>query len=342
MIYGATGFSGRLIAEEAVRRGHRPLLAGRSAEKLAPLADRLGLEYAAFSLDDLTTAARAIKDVDLVFHAAGPFIHTADTMLRACVVTSRNYIDITGEYPVLENTFSYDATARRLKVAFISGAGFDVVPSDCLAGYVAARVPDATHLEIAITSITRLSAGTVQSGLALAASGGLVRRDGHLQAYPLGSGGKKIPFSHGEQFAIPIPWGDLVTAYQSTGIPNITTYMGLRRPLAYTVQVFAPLAQPFLGSRWMQKMVGNLFAHRLKTTQGNGASLWARATNAEGESAQAWMSTAEPYQFTARAGVRMVERVLSERPTGALTPAQAFGVDFALEIEGTRRIDTAP
>jgi short subunit dehydrogenase-like uncharacterized protein len=156
MLYGATGYTGQLIAAEAVRRGHRPILAGRSAEKLAPLAELHKLEYVAFSLDDLTSIARAITNggVDLVLHAAGPFVRTAEPMLRACVVTQTNYLDITGEYPVFESTFSYGQSAQ--KVAFISGVGFDVVPSDCLAAYTAAKVPNATQLEIAILTLSRI------------------------------------------------------------------------------------------------------------------------------------------------------------------------------------------
>ncbi|MBZ0291966.1 MAG: saccharopine dehydrogenase NADP-binding domain-containing protein, partial [Anaerolineae bacterium] len=223
LIYGAYGFSGQLIAEEAVKRGYRPLLAGRSEAKLAALAHRLGLPYRAFSLDHLTEVTRILGGVQLVLNAAGPFIHTSDPMLKACTLAGVNYLDITGEYPVFERTFTFDEAARRQGIALISGVGFDVVPSDCLALHVAQQLPEADQLEVAIHGLTRMSVGTAQSGIELAAAGGRIRRAGKLVRYPLGVGVKPIRFANGVHAAMPIPWGDLATAYRSTGIPNITT-----------------------------------------------------------------------------------------------------------------------
>jgi short subunit dehydrogenase-like uncharacterized protein len=345
MIYGASGFSGTLTAEEAVRRGHRPVLAGRSAPKLAPLAERLGLEYVIFDLKKLDVIAKSISGFDLVFHAAGPFIHTSDPMLRACVLSGVNYVDITGEIPVFENTFAYDEAARQLKLAFISGVGFDVVPSDCLANIVAARIPDAVQLDIAIAGITNMSAGTAKSGLSLIAGGGWVRRNGRLAAYPLGAGARKFRFSIGELPAIPIPWGDLSTAYRSTRIPNITTYMSFPSSLIVLARVGAPVMQTFMAStafRGFAERVAERILHGPgeQTRQIQRAYLWAQATNAQGNSAQAWLETVEPYRFTALSGVLSVEKLLANRPIGTLTPAQAFGTDFVREIEGTYLIDT--
>ena len=338
LLYGATGYTGQLIASEAVRRGHRPILASRSAEKLAPLADKLDLDYRVFSLDDSTTVARGISDVGLVLHAAGPFVYTSSPMLRACVVTGAHYLDITGEYPVFENTFTYDKTALRQKVAYISGVGFDVVPSDCLAAYVAAQMPDANQLDMAFAGLTRASAGTLQSArlLVAEAGGGMVRRDGRLMHQRLGYEGGFIRFSHGRHYALPIPWGDLATAYRSTGIPNITTYMALPRPVAFTARWLTPLLMPFLETRLMQKVVS---AIPTIPVQDGRAFLWARATRADGEAIEAWLETPDPYLFTAQAAVRAIEQVFADRPTGALTPAQAFGADFVLEMPGVRRLD---
>ncbi len=338
LLYGATGYTGQLIAAEAVKRGHQPILAGRSAEKLAPMAEAMGLEYRAFGLDDLTTVTRSLNGIELVLHAAGPFLYTSSPMLRACVLAGAHYLDITGEYPVFENTFSYDQTAKRLKVAFISGVGFDVVPSDCLAAYVAVQMPDAQHLDMAFAGLTRASAGTLQSArlLVAEAGGGMIRRDGVLMHQRIGYGGGYITFSHGRHYAIPIPWGDLATAYRTTGIPNITTYMALPRPLAFTSRWLTPLLMPFLETHIAQKIVDAV--PHLPVQDGQ-AYLWARATNAEGKQVEAWLETPDPYLLTAHAAVRAVERVFAERPSGALTPAQAFVADFVLELPYVRRIE---
>ncbi len=345
LIYGAYGYSGTLVAEEAVRRGHRPLLAGRSATKLAPLAERLGLEYVAFDLDDLNTITRQLAEIDLVFHAAGPFVHTSAPMLKACVLTGTHYLDITGEFTVFENTFTFDEAARKQGIALISGVGFDVVPSDCLALYVAQQIENPNQLEIAIAGLTGISAGTAKSAIDLGSSGGRVRRDGALKPYMIGAGVRTIRFSQGESSVMPIPWGDLVTAYHSTGIPNITTYMALPRTVITLARFTAPISALLLTLAPIRRLARGLLTVLLRgpdeaQRQTGQALLWARATNASGQSAEAWLETPEAYHLTALAGVRCVERVLAEQPTGALTPAQAFGADFILEIPGTRRLDS--
>lgn len=347
MLYGATGFTGALIAEEAVRRGHSPLLAGRSAAKLAPLAERLGLEWAAFDLSDEAAIARRLAGVGLVFHAAGPFMITAAPMLRACLISRTHYLDITGEIPVFEYTFAHDAAARRAGIAAISGAGFDVIPSDCLAAHVAARVPGAVTLEIGVNAIGRASAGTLRSMLEIMAGGGLVRRDGELRPYPLAGGMRTLRFTHRERCAAVVPWGDLSTAYRTTGIPNITTYLAYPPRLLRAIRVLGPLGQLVMQIaplRRLAQAAAGLLAHGPdETLMARARShVWARAAAPDGRAAQAWLDTVEAYRFTALAGVRAVERVLSAAPTGALSPAQALGADFPLEIEGTACHDALP
>src|SRR5581483_1843854 len=186
LIYGAYGYTGTLVAEEAVRRGHRPLLAGRAVEKLAPLAARLGLDDVAVGLEDQAALVRALEGVDLVFHAAGPFVHTSAPMIRACLAAGASYLDVTGEIPVFQNTFAHDAEARERGVSLISGVGFDVVPTDCLACHVAEQVPGAVELELTIAATAlQPSAGTTRTMLEELPAGGLVRRAGRLVPVPL-------------------------------------------------------------------------------------------------------------------------------------------------------------
>jgi short subunit dehydrogenase-like uncharacterized protein len=347
MLYGATGYTGLLLAEEAVHRGHRPLLAGRSADKLKPLAERLGLDYFAVSLDDADALARALSGVDLVLHAAGPFSLTSAPMIRACLAAGTHYLDLTGEIPVFEHTFSYHDAALAKGVALISGVGFDVIPTDCLAKYVADKLPDADMLEIAFDAITRASSGTTRTQLEIIARGGLVRRGGNLVNILLGTSSRRIQFSHGERWAFPSPLADLATVYRVTSIPNITTYIALPRLLVRLASLAAPLfpaVQRLFASLTVRRGLGWLIERAVKGPDADfrhtaRSYIWARAANARGEDAQAWLETLEAYQFTAISAVRCVERVLGGGYRGALTPAQAFGADFVLEIEGTQRFD---
>jgi short subunit dehydrogenase-like uncharacterized protein len=344
MIYGATGYTGVLLAEEAARRGQRPVLAGRSAQKLQPLAERLGLDWVAADLRDVQALTRAVGQVGLVLHAAGPFTHTADPMLRACLAAGAHYLDITGELPVFRQTFGYDAVARRRKVALISGVGFDVVPTDCMALYVATRTPGATELELAIAAEIQISAGTAKSALEMAPSSGYVRRDGRLTPLSPGVGARRVRFSHRELSAMPIPWGDLETAYRSTGIPNITTLLATPEPVITFTRLTWPLTRQFMAVQPIRQLMQQVATQFMRgpdeaTRATARAYIWARAADERGNATQAWLETPEAYHFTSLAGLRCVERLLKTPCEGALTPAQAFGADLVLEIEGVRRLD---
>lgn len=349
MIYGATGYTGRLVAEEAAARGHRPLLAGRDESKLAALADRLGLDYRVLRLDNGPVLAQGVKDVALVLHCAGPFTATSAPMLGACLAAGAHYLDITGEIPVFENTFAFDGLAKKRGLALISGCGFDVIPTDCLAVDVAGQVPEAANLEIAVAvrSYGNPSAGTAKSMVEIATQGGVVLRDGALASLPLGQGGKTMRFPQGMRLVIPVPLGDLVTAHRSTGIPNITTYVRVSPATArlarWTYPVLHALLQVKAFRRLAQGIMGKAAKGPSQHARETGrAIIGARADNAQGQVSEGWLETPEGYEFTRIATVRCVEKVLDGELAGALSPAQAFGADFVLEIPGVRRVDAPP
>ncbi|HYO45185.1 MAG TPA: saccharopine dehydrogenase NADP-binding domain-containing protein [Gemmatimonadota bacterium] len=348
-IYGAYGYTGRLVAAEAVARGLRPVLAGRDTARLAPLAEELGLEWRAFGLEDTAALAREVEPLDLVLHAAGPFARTSAPMVRACLEGRTHYLDITGEIPVLEAIYLRDAEARRAGIVLLPAVGFDVVPSDCLALYVARQVGQPVELEIAISPSGRASAGTTRTVLVSMAGRhtlGLVRRCGRLVERQIGET-RRVRFSDGREreALLGIPWGDLASAFRTTGARDITVLMA-SRPMA-RIAAFAPVLGRLLAVRPLQRLaeatVDRFVEGPDDRARREGRSLlWARAENAEGRAAEAWMETAEGYRFTALSAVTCVERTLAERPSGALTPAGAFGAELALAIEGTRRWDELP
>ena len=346
MIYGAYGYTGELIVEEALRRDHRPLLAGRSATKLKRVAGRFGLPSICVDLNDTRALTQAVAGVDLVLHAAGPFMFTAERMLRACLTAGTHYADITGEIRVFQTTFGYDALAKRRGVTLLSGAGFDVVPTDCLASYVAARLPEADSLELAFATFGGASPGTLKTALEAAPGGGQARRAGKLVAQPQSQGIKRVRFPDGERSVLPIPWGDLETAYRSTGIPNITTYMAVPGTRRATAPAVLALGQRLLGIPALRSILKRgvttfVQGPDRRTRETGRTYCWARASSSDAHR-EAWLEGLEAYRFTAVAAVRCVEHILAEHPAGALTPSQAFGPDFVLEIEGTRRYDTLP
>lgn len=344
MLYGAYGYTGSLIAQEAKNRGHSPILAGRSAEKLVPFAEKLNLDYIVLDLINENALIDTLEDFDLVFHSAGPYKFTSAPMVKACLKSSTNYVDITGEIPVFEQNFRYDAQAKDKGIAIISGVGFDVVPTDCLAKYVSEKITEPTSLDLGITAMSNPSPGTLKTMLEHYNIGQLVRRNGIL--LPLEKEEiRKMQFSDKERTVRPVTWGDLSTAYRTTGIPNITTYFPLPKKFPNLLgsigvspkEMFENKESKKKVERWIEENVHGPDEFKRKTYR---CYISASVYNNEGMEAQAWLETMESYRFTAVAGVRSVEKLFEIEPTGVLTPALAFGADFILEIPETKRIDS--
>ncbi len=355
MIYGATGYTGRLLVEEAVIRGYNPIIAGRSGIKLKALADEYGLDYAVFDLDNPNIIAKHLRqhDVSLVLHVAGPFVYTAKPMVTACLEVGAHYLDITGEISVYESLFVLDEQAKNAGIVILPGVGFDIVPSDCLCKYVSAQCPDATQLEVVISALNitqddfGISAGTLKSFIEMLPSGGRIRRNGKLQPIEIGKLTRKVTMPHGEFSAIAIPWGDVSTAYRTTGIPNITAYMVAPQNQIMALQVMGyPLQwmlkiDPLRG--WMSQQIDRFISGPTENTRMTGKTyVYARAQTEDNYLSEAWLECVEGYRFTALSAILAVERVLSGKFAGALTPAGAFGADFVLDIDGSYRYDVLP
>ncbi|WP_234775726.1 saccharopine dehydrogenase family protein, partial [Paraburkholderia tropica] len=225
MIYGANGYTGELIAREAARRGLKPVLAGRRRKSVEELARTLGLEARAFSLDDVAALTGQIKGYSLVLNCAGPFSATAAPMMEACLRAGAHYLDITGEIAVFEHAQSLNVRARDAGVVLCPGVGFDVIPTDCVAAALKTALPDATHLALGFDSRSGFSPGTARTSVEGLAQGGKVRRDGKIVTVPLAYKVRRIDFGDGEKDAMTIPWGDVSTAWHTTGIPDIEVFI---------------------------------------------------------------------------------------------------------------------
>ena len=342
LIYGA-GKTASLIAQEAIRRGHSPLLAGRSAERVKPVAEALGINWATANLSNRAELASLLNPVELVVQTAGPFLSTALPMVQASLELGKHYLDISNEIPVFQSIFQLDKEARHRKIALLPGIGFGVAASDGLAKYAASQIQDPQELEIAVHVYSQdSSAGADVTRLEALSRGGWVRRNGTLTRVPLGSDGKWLKFPFGKQSILPVPLGDLESAYRSTGIPNITAYGTL--PISPNVaRIALPVVEKVLSYAGIRNRLEQRIIKRSNSpakapaSQAAHSYAWARARNNHGEVFEVWQEMGEGYNFTAQSAVRAVEEVLSKPLAGAMTPSQAFGTDFALHIDGTRR-----
>ncbi len=341
MIYGANGYTGELIANRAREQEMTPILAGRDAERLRPLAEKLKLPLRVFGLLDPGEIDRGLSGVDLVLHCAGPFSATARPMVDGCLRAGAHYLDITGEITVFEANFARAGEFERAGIVVLSGVGFDVVPTDCLAVALHRALPDATSLELAFGGFAKTSKGTAKTMVEGLPKGGMIRREGMLVAVPSAHLSRKIRFADKERLAMAIPWGDVSTAFHTTGIPNITVFMGapaglirLARFRALFRRLFErPAVQSFL-KRQIEKRVKGPDEEERRNGR---VQLWGRVENAAGQSVEAVGACPEGYTLTVEASLECVRRLL--RPghgvaPGVQTPAGVFGAELLASLNG--------
>jgi short subunit dehydrogenase-like uncharacterized protein len=343
LLYGANGYTGELIAREAVARGLKPILAGRHAGKINALAKELNCEARVFSLDDQTATVIAMQDVAAVLNCAGPFSQTAGRMMQACLVSHVHYLDITGEIDVFELAHSLHEKAQRARVVLCPGVGFDVVPTDSVAAKLKAALPDATHLSLAFEGLGRASVGTAKTGIESIRSGGCVRKDGALVREPLAARTRRIDMGNGERDTVGIPWGDVSTAFYTTGIPNIETYLAsspentqrLRKAWRWRKVLGTSLAQGVLKRAVARGPQGPTEAER----NNNPTFVWGEAINAAGAKKTAHLRVANGYAVTVHAALGVLEYVLAHADrSGFATPTQLVGADFIETLPGSSKI----
>jgi short subunit dehydrogenase-like uncharacterized protein len=340
LLYGASGYTGRRIADEARRRGLRPVLAGRDPLKIKPLADRLGCPARVLRLRSLAAIAQNLEGVRAVLNCAGPFSATAGPMMDACLAARVHYLDITGEIAGIEAAAARHHRAVAAGVSLIPAVGFDCVPSDCLAAMLAERLPGATLLQLAFRLSGPPSAGTAKTMLEALPRGGRARIAGRIVRVPVAWKTREIPFRDGPRTAVTVPWGDVASAWYTTGIPNVEVYLAMPAARIDWLRRFGGML-PLLRPRglqafcrfWIDRFVRGASDEEAAGTRG---SFWGRVADRAGHSVEATLQTPGGYPLTVATALASLERVLAGGvPPGFSTPARAFGPDMILSIPGT-------
>ncbi len=202
LLYGATGYSGGLIAAEMKLWNDeaggdcRMILAGREAAPLKTLADEHDMDYRVFGLDDRKEVRQGLRDMDVVINAAGPFAWTAERLAKVALEVECHYVDINGEADVYKKLDDLAVHARRRDVAIVCGAGFWSAASDylldralsSLRGTEAAKDGELGAIRIAMSRITTFSRGSVETAWRSLREQVTVARKGEVDD---GSGGTK-------------------------------------------------------------------------------------------------------------------------------------------------------
>ena len=338
LVYGSYGYTGSLIAQDAVSRGGSPTIAGRDPRKVAAQAGDLEVDWRAF---DLADASDHLEEFDAVLNCAGPFVDTCDPMVEACLETGTDYLDVTGEFQVFERLANLDERADEAGVTLLPGVGFDVVPSDCLAAHLASRLPSADELAVGLAHDGSFSQGTILTLVNNAGEGGVIRRNGRLIRVPAAYDTREIDFGRGPQSAVTIPMGDVVTAPHSTGIENVSVYAAASKAEIAAMRVGDSVdwlldAGPVKSGLECLIEAGVDGPDEDELEAGR-AVVWAELTDGE-RTVSGRIRTPNVYALTADAAVSAAERTLAGDPDpGFQTPATAFGPDFVLDLERTER-----
>lgn len=342
MIYGANGYTGELLARAARGREQTPILAGRQEARIAPLAEQEGLEYRCFALDDVDTVAEQLQDVDLVLHCAGPFSKTSAPMLEACLKAGSHYLDITGEVSVFEHIHAQRQRIINAGIIACPGVGFDVIPTDCLAARLKAEHPNATELSLGFSTRSGLSPGTARTTVEGLALGGRARIDDQVREVPLAWKVRRIDFGQGPEWAMSIPWGDVSTAWHTTGIANIQVFLPTPRWFIWAAKA-GNLARPLLGTAIIQNYLMSLVDKRIK---GPGESaraklpshVWGEARNRQ-KTVTGRLHTANVYSLTVDGALAVREWIEQQTPApGTYTPASLCGSQLVETLPGSGRI----
>ncbi|MCZ6818457.1 MAG: saccharopine dehydrogenase NADP-binding domain-containing protein [Calditrichaeota bacterium] len=333
MLYGANGYTGKLIAREAKNRGLNPILAGRHKEAIPRLARELGLEFRVFGLETPSFILESISQADLVLHCAGPFSQTSTPMMQACLAGKTHYLDITGEIEVFEAIRKHNTIAKQRGVMLLPGVGFDVVPTDCLALNLKKYLPDADRLLLAFDARGGPSRGTALTMIEGLKTGGKVREEGMLRSVPFAYKTMEVPFVHKKLWSTTIPWGDVSTAFHTTGIPNIEVYGATRKSTIRMMKLLRPF-RGLLGTRLVQKTLKQRVARSVtnptaKERAKTKSYIWGKVLNASGESREAHLVLANGYDVTVEAALGTVEHFMANDPEpGVQTPARILGEHF--------------
>jgi short subunit dehydrogenase-like uncharacterized protein len=338
MIYGANGYTGALIAREAARRGLEPVLAGRNADAVGRLAAELKLPHAGFP-----AGAAVPGNVRLVLNCAGPFSATARPMMQACLEAGAHYLDITGEIAVFEHAQTLSAAAKAKGVVVCPGVGFDVIPTDCVALALKKALPDATHLALGFETEAGMSAGTAKTSVEGLALGGKIRRDGKVVTVPMGLRTREIDFGRGLRTAMAFPWGDVSTAYHTTGIPNIEVFLPAPGGLLWAARA-GNLLGPLLGlgpvQRALKRRAGAVVGPSEEARAATPCFVWGEARNAAGVVRTARIITANGYDVTVHGSLAVVTFLLERAGAegGSFTPALLCGAEMIERLPGSGKL----
>ena len=342
LVYGATGFTGRLIAAELSKQGVSFAIAGRPSVGLESLAAQHNVSAFAADLSEPKALSDAFSRARVVIACAGPFVRTGPALLEAALSARTHLLDLSGEPAHLLSSFERDAEVRAHDVAVVHSVGFDVVPAELLARLTATTLGPLRSLELATGHTAGVaSRGTLTSYATMATEAprrGLAWVDSRFVDEKLGAHRRIVSFSAplGDRAVASLASAEVALLPRSVHTPTFRHYVGALAPAALVV---AEQGLPTFSPQALEKSLSHLeqvgqlgpdAAARAK----NHFFLWCRAENATGDVREMTMQGHDPYGLsavTAVACARAAERD-DFRKRGVLSPLQAFEAQPLLAV----------
>ncbi|MFW5662888.1 MAG: saccharopine dehydrogenase NADP-binding domain-containing protein, partial [Bacteroidota bacterium] len=300
MIYGCYGYTGRLLTDEALKRGCKPLLAGRNEEKVKKMAAKYDLEFRVFNSNDPETIRKNLAGISLLYNLAGPYRDNQDKFLNACLEVKSHYIDLAGETDISQNAYNYHNKALMAGITIVTACGFNVIATECMAAYAASKVEEPRSVDVAMAAVTRPSSGTFRQTMAILPEGGRILQNGEITEFKLGEGAKMIKFPHGEYKSFPVPMAELIAIKHSLDVPNAKVFLALSGITARTFEYFSQTIIKFIKKTYGKKLI-EILADTLVKGPGydmnlhEKAYIWSKAVGKDGDAAEAYLITREAY-----------------------------------------------
>ncbi|RWY76049.1 saccharopine dehydrogenase family protein [Rhizobium sp. WSM1325] len=322
MIYGATGYTGRMATEHAKAAGTPIVLAGRNQATLSKLSADLGAEYRVFGFDGADAIDDGLGGISVLLNCAGPFMRTADPLMKAAIRNGVHYLDTAAELDSYRLAEMLDEDAKAAGVMLMPGGGGSVAMLGSLAGHAVSRVKDPRKIRIALHVAGGLSRGSAISAMENVTVETLARANGALVAIAA-DGIRKFDFGKGPVDCFPVTLPDLITIWRATGVPDVETFVhvtGDGFPQGdLSLLPDGPSAEERLSNRYQAAV---------------------EVTDADGKTVHSILDTVNGYTFTAMAAAEAGRRVLGgEFRPGFQTPAALFGSGFAQTVADTTIVD---
>lgn len=325
LVYGASGYVGKLFAEQVRTEGLPIVLSARK-----PFAADFPVRI--FSLNDRDEILKNIADVKLLINLAGPFASTNCALIEACIKNGSHYIDIAGEASELATAYQYNNSAKNAGIMLMPGAGFGVAPTDIAAHLAKEKLPDATHLIIAYITIGNASRGTLKTVLTNINKEGVLLRNGIYE--------KAMPAFRQFVFAtknkkhklVYNPWrGDLFSAKMSTGIQNIQTYSNFPGFVVQMMQGKMLWLRDLILKRFIKFLPEGPSHKQLKKGK---TICYAEVTNQQNNKAMSTITGPEAYLFTAQILLAITQRIMRDDFAAGYQTPSLYGRELMYEIEG--------